>query len=65
MSSGQCRTSRLGKEKMGASCGVEECYFRRYSYCTFYCIIVVPPFRYVIPPFGDVIDVLGHVKFLR
>ena len=28
-------------------------------------IIDVPPFRDVFPPFGDVIDVLGHVKVLR
>ena len=44
---------------------VEECNFKRYSYCNFYCIIIVPPFRDVIPPFRDVIDVLGHVKVLR
>ena len=44
---------------------VEECDFRSYSYCTFYCIIVVPPFRDVISPFGDIIDALGHVKVLR
>ena len=31
----------------------------------FYYIIIIPPVEDVIPPFGDVIDVLGHVKVLR